>query len=221
MKLSPEKNPFIEIFQKQYEELHADPEFSKVSGLIEDLLKIDDDEITEIFANELGNTWMLYTKKLKGGANKIGAVCLKWDGSEGPGEVPTLVFADAYESYNIEELTEKSHVRGLIDSKEKIYGRAQFNNKIFDEKGGFDIDFVTNLLFDVDDSLVESEIFKKVKMLYIVKTLDLAYRAVMLNVMADRFRQLPKNEPFAFFAVPELGGKPVLLCEISGADIIH
>ncbi len=221
MKITPEKNPFIEIFQKQYEELHADPEFSRVTEFVGDLMQIDDDEIAEIFANELGNTWMLYAKKLQGGTNKIGAVCLKWDGNEGPGEVPTLVFADAYETYAIAELTEKSHVPGLIDSKEKIYARVQFQNKIFDEKGGFDIDFVTNLLFDVDDNLVELEVFKKVKMLYVIKTLDLAYRAVMLNIAADRFRKIPKNDPFAFFSIPELGGNPVLLCEISGVDIVH
>ncbi len=209
------------MFQKHYDESRADQEFSKVSRLVNDLMHIDEDEITEIFANELGNTWMLYEKKLKGGINKIGAVCLKWDGSEGPGEVPTLVFSDAYESYTIEELTQKSHIPDFIDTPEKIYARVQFNNKIFDEKGGFDIDFVTCTLFDVDDALIESSVFQKIKMLYLIKTLDLAYRAVMLNISAERFRQLPKNDPFAFFAFPVIGGNPILLCEIFGADIVH
>lgn len=221
MKLVPEKNPFIEIFQKQYDELRAESTFNEISRLIEELVHVDDKEIVEIFANELGNTWMLYTKKMKSGAKKIGAVCLKLDGFEGPGEVPTLVFADAYESYSLDDCSQKSHVSGIADASEKIFARAKFNNKVFDEIGGFDIDFVTAPLFDADDDIIESDIFKKLKMLYVIKTLDLAYRAVALNAAADRFRQLPKNEPFAFFAFPESGGNPILLCEISGSDIVH
>ncbi|MCX7679991.1 MAG: hypothetical protein N2316_12360 [Spirochaetes bacterium] len=220
MKIRPEKNSFIEMFQTHYDEVQLVAK-GNLFKLVENLITINDDELVEVFSNDLGNTWMLYSNKLKGKSIKVAAICLTWNGYVDPGNIPTLVFSDAYESYSIESLSDKSHVEGIFDSKEKIFASVKFGNKLFDELGGFDIDFVTNYLIDADDDVFDAPAFEQIKMLYIVKLLDLTYRAVKMNVASEQFRKLPKHNPFAFFAFPKREQKPVLICEVEMSSTIH
>ena len=210
------------MFQKQYDAIKNDPDLNDLLFALDQLMKVDDKEMTEIFANELGNTWMMYWNKWRKKKKKLGAVCLKCYGDERTNNVPTLVFADAYESYSIQNRSEQSHVKGLSDAPGfPIFVEAQFENKVFDEKGGFDVDFITDSLIAVEEDIVQKPIYEKMKHLYVIKTLDLAFRAVELNLAAERFGELQKKDPFAFFALATYDAKPMLLCEIEGFDMSH
>jgi len=214
MIFNPDKNPFLEMFQTQYEKVTARDDFSVVEEAVAELVKLDDGEMRDIFANELGNTWSLYREKMKGKNDRISAIVLKWDG--GDEDVPSLVFSDAYDEYRIESRSESTSSPLLYDTAGvPLYVKASFGEKIFEDYGGFDIDFVTYGLYAVDEEDVAKPVYREVAALYTIKTLDLAYNAVLQSVRGDRFRNMPVTTPFAFFALPEADGTPVLLLEIA------
>lgn len=217
MKYNPGKNPFIKIFESQYDRLRGNEDFGLVTSTVERLLKIDEQDIINAFAVDLGNAWTLYGKKLAGKETTLGAVVLKWDGDSEEPFVPTIVLADAYASYSIEELSVNSGSPLLPDSPvSAIYPKVVYGEKVFDEYGGFDLDMVTGELYDLaDDEEVQGlPVYDEVNALFLIKTLDLVYGAVVHSVRGDRFRALPRREPFAFFALPGRESPPVLLLEI-------
>lgn len=217
MKYRPEKNPFIKLFELQYDRLRENEEFGLVTSAVENLLKIDEQDIMNSFAVDLGNAWTLYGKKLGGKNVALGAVVLRWDGDGEEPFVPTIVLADAYSSYSIEGLSVQSGSPALPDSAaDAIYPKVVYGEKVFDEYGGFDLDMVTGDLYDLaDDEEVQGlPVYDELKILFMIKTLDLAYGAVLHSVQGDRFRALPRREPFAFFAVTGKGDPTVLLLEI-------
>jgi hypothetical protein len=217
MKYTPGKNPFIQLFEVQYDRLRGNDDFGLVTPTIENLLKIDEQDSINAFAMDLGNAWTLYGKKLAGGATSLGAVVLKWDGDAEEPFVPTIVLADAYASYSIGELSAQSGSPLLPDSPSSpIYPKVTYGEKVFDEYGGFDLDMVTGYLYDLadDDEVQGLPVYEEVKALFMIKTLDLVYSAIVHSVRGDRFRALNKKMPFAFFALTGKDQPPVLLLEI-------
>lgn len=218
MNYQPNTNPYIKLFQTQYEKLCAYADFSRVRSAVERLLKTDEQELVDIFSNELGNTWTMYGTKLAGKNIALSAVSLKWDGDGEEPFVPTIVLADAYESYSLKGIQEheESPVRPGSEMA-AIHAKPVFAGKVFDELGGFDIDFVTDHLFELaDDGEVNRlPVYEETKTLFIIKTLDLAYRAVKQTVSGDRFGALPKRVPFAFFANTGQNRQPFLIFEVT------
>ena len=217
MKCRTKSNPYLEMFQRQYDALRANPDYGRVANAIDDLVRHDDAELAGIFSEELGNTWTLWGDKLAGRAASLSAVVLKWDGDGEFPNVPMLVFADGYDSHAITSLSEEPGASGLLESPgDPIFAKASFGDRVFEESGGFDIDIVTGSLFDiaVDENVRDLPVYDATKNLFLIKTLDLALRAVDLTMCGEPFRSLPLGIPFAFFAIPGQGHQPILLREL-------
>ncbi|MGQ9842471.1 MAG: hypothetical protein ACUVRK_02810 [Spirochaetota bacterium] len=193
-------NPFFDIFTTYYAQIMATNDSSIFGDCITGLLTIDEEAIVHMMTNELGNTLMLYSSKLKN--DFIQSITLKIDAPEDSHFIPSVVLASAYNSYTITQTSTKPINALYPKSNIALYNTVQFGKVLFSELGGCDIDLISDFLFDVVSCQNEigDGLFKNIQSLAIIKILELLYNTCSLIMQGDRFKQLPKKTPFAFFA---------------------
>jgi len=192
-------NPFIYIFQQNYEQLQKHPDFKSIAEFITDLLTLDEQDIMHAMTNELGITVTLYASKQK---ESIQAITLRIDGPETEYLIPSVILASAYDSFTItgESTVLLNKLLPIIDTP--LYKKITFGKTIFSQLGGCDIDYIPDFLYDCvsDETILNSDIFVKAQSLAIIKICELLYDACNLLLQGERFKKLTIAKPFAFFA---------------------
>ena len=192
-------NPFVHIFQQNYEQLQNHQDFKSITEFVTNLLTLDEQDIMHAMTNELGNTITLYTSKQK---EAIQAITLRIDGPETEYLIPSIVLASAYNSFTItgESTVPENELLPPIDIP--LYKRVTFGNILFSQLGGCDIDYIPDFLYDCasDETILNSDIFVKAQSLAIIKICELLYDACNLLLQGERFKKLTIAKPFAFFA---------------------
>jgi len=192
-------NPFVHIFQQNYEQLQNHQDFKSITEFVTNLLTMDEQDIIHAMTNELGNTITLYTSKQK---EAIQAITLRIDGPETEYLIPSIVLASAYNSFTItgESTVPENELLPPIDIP--LYKRVTFGNILFSQLGGCDIDYIPDFLYDCasDETILNSDIFVKAQSLAIIKICELLYDACNLLLQGERFKKLTIAKPFAFFA---------------------
>ncbi|HGJ64230.1 TPA: hypothetical protein ENS27_02445 [bacterium] len=192
-------NPFICIFQQNYEQLQKHPDFKRIAEFVTDLLTMDEQDIMHAMTNDLGNTITIYSSKQK---NPIQSITLKIDGPETEFLIPSIVLASAYDNFVIsgESAVPENELLPPIDIP--LYKKVTFGNILFSQLGGCDIDYIPDFLYDCasDETVLNSDIFVKAQSLAIIKICELLYNACNLLMQGERFRKLTISKPFAFLA---------------------
>ncbi len=192
-------NPFMKIFYPYSESIISNYVAEDIATSINDFFSIDEEEITRHMVNELGNTLNIYASKLKN--DRIQAITLKIDAPDDDYFIPSVVLASAYDNFTIKK-TYSLPNHSLLPETNNLYHELSLGKCIFSQFGGCDIDILSDILFNVI-SLSNSDtsgIFKQIQKLVIIKILELLYNTCAAIVKDHRFRELPKNMPFAFFA---------------------
>ncbi|HOJ29281.1 MAG TPA: hypothetical protein PL059_09430 [Spirochaetota bacterium] len=192
-------NPFVVVFQEWYEKVISGNVSHEVILCIKDLLHIDEEEIIHYMTNELGNTLTLYTSKLKD--EQIQTITLLIDTPDDEYFIPSIILASAYASFEIKSTFSSPHTP-LLPKMDNMYHQLAFGKNIFFQFGGCDLDMISDVLFDIISlpDIAKSGILQQMQTLVIIKILELMYNSCLLLMKGDRFAQLPKTKPFAFFA---------------------
>ncbi len=192
-------NPFTGIFQKHYEKLISNNLSKDIATTIQDFMTIDDEEIIHDITNELGNILTVYTSKLKN--ERVQALTLLIAAPEDEYFIPSVVLSSAYESYSINK-TYSSPIHPLLPETDNLCCHLSLGKNLFSQYGGCDIDIISDMLFDIISlpNMAESELFKNIQTLVIIKILEVLFNSCSLVIKGERFKKLPKNHPFAFFA---------------------
>jgi len=192
-------NPFVHIFQQNYEQLQNHQDFKSITEFVTNLLTLDEQDIMHAMTNELGNTVTLYSSKQK---EAIQSITLRIDGPETEYLIPSIVLSSAYDSFTItsESTVPINELLPIIDIP--LYKKITFGKTIFSQLGGCDIDFIPDFLYDLtsDEEILHSDIFLKSQSLAIIKICELLYDACNLLLQGERFKKLTIAKPFAFFA---------------------
>ncbi|MEW6526688.1 MAG: hypothetical protein AB1444_08490 [Spirochaetota bacterium] len=199
MEDSVKRNPFTAIFQKYYEKTMSDSRSKEIAEYIKDFLTINDEEIINDMLTELRNTLTIYTSKLKN--EHIQIITLFIDAPDDEYFIPSIVLASAYNSYKIKN-TYSIPSHPLLPGTDNLYKQIEFGKNVFSQFGGCDIDMISDILFDMTSlpDIANSELFRQMQTLVIIKILELLYSSCMLLMKGDVFKKLPKIMPFAFFA---------------------
>lgn len=192
-------NLFIKLFQEHYEKLISNHLSHEISHYIKDLINIDDEEIIHYMINELGNTLTIYTSKLK--SDRIQVITLEIEAPEDEYFIPSIILASAYESFTIKKVY-STPAHPLLPKADNMYNQLILGKTIFSQFGGCDIDMVSDALFGIISlpDIAKSDLLQQIQTLVIIKILELLQNAIVVLMEGDRFKQLPKNQPFAFFA---------------------